>query len=141
MAAVALGVALILPPTELKSSWSSVRYATPERAYAAPVAVESPPVTYPASASVEPEMREWPVSVERQADSRDAGYAEEMRVADDDRAYGDGYTWASDREIEDPRACRRFRGPRAEGCRDYVASLGPADAEEPDEPEQVASRW
>lgn len=138
LAAFALGVALILPPTELKSSWTNVHYAVPERVYAASEPAESEPVTFPVSAYPEPEVRQRPSAIERDAAPRESGYAEEMRIAEDDRAYGDGYAWASDREVDDPRACRRFRGARGDGCRDYVASLEPG--EEPEERE-LATSW
>lgn len=121
-------VILLLPPTHTKDSWTSavqtpsVHDRVPARSVEpAPYPVAYAPPRDPAPAAQLDRADEVTVS--------DEATAHEISIAEADRAYGDGYAWAQQREVEAPRECRRLAGPGAEGCRDYVASL---DTEEPD---------
>ncbi|QJU59008.1 hypothetical protein HL653_15660 [Sphingomonas sp. AP4-R1] len=122
-------VVLLLPPTHTKASWTSASYTHPARVYDQPAPVPEQPAAYPAvyappreiALTSEPDDRS-----DSGADTSDAATEREIAIANDDRAYGDGYAWAADREVQGMRECRRLDGPGAEGCRDYVASLAPA---------------
>jgi hypothetical protein len=132
------GVLLLLPPTQPKETWTSVHQSVPARVFVPSPAMEPEqpiyPVSYqPAQAEASPYTRpdRWDEATRNEATAR------EIRIAEDDRAYGDGYAWASENEVEDPRECRRLPEGKAGGCRDYVASLQPdryelADLDEAD---------
>lgn len=118
-------VILLLPPTETKASWTNVRQAPPARVYDPPAPAEpswpaayAPPPPSESAAARRPDR--WDMELTDEATAR------EVAMAEADRAYGDGYVWASDREVQDARECRRLDGPREDGCRDFVASLGPS---------------
>ena len=72
-----------------------------------------------------PALRETPQA--DQPEERPVATDDEIAMADADSAYADGYAWASDREVLSARECRRLDGPMVQGCRDYVASLAPAE--------------
>jgi hypothetical protein len=126
-------VILLLPPTHTKNDWTSavqtpsVHVDTPRvqpaEPAATPVAYTQPRDSAPA---VQPDR-------EDEVAPADEATAHEISIAEADRAYGDGYAWARQRDVEAPRECRRLAGPGAEGCRDYVASL------EPNEPDPIVS--
>lgn len=120
-------VLLLLPPTHTKPSWTSASYTPPARVYDPPAAGPVQPVSYAAAYSPTRtiDLTSKPDAGADDADEDDAATAREIAIADADRAYGDGYAWAADREVQGARECRRLDGPGAEGCRDYVASLGP----------------
>jgi hypothetical protein len=118
---------LLVPSTEIKASWSSIRHeVTPY--VPGPAADTTPDYTYPVAAlPPERDQQAW-----REPAEDDEATRQEIAIAEADRAYGDGYAWAADQEVESSRECRRLRGSREEGCRDYVASLPPE--EDPEEP-------
>ena len=118
------GLLLLVPSTETKASWSSIHHnVTP---YTPAPAIESAATdyTYPVSYTPEPSQQAWREPVEEDEATR-----REIAIAEADRAYGDGYAWAADHEADSPDQCRRLGGPRAEGCRDYVASLAPSEGD------------
>lgn len=124
-------VILLLPPTHTKANWTSAAYTPPagvrdrpalEMSAAAPVApVRSLMDAPPAEPATYARPDRWDDAVTDEATER------EIAIAEADRAYGEGYAWASDRDVEDARECRRLEGPAAGGCRDYVASLTPGE--------------
>ncbi len=117
------GLILVLPPTETKASWKNVAYTSPARVYDPPQPAAEEPSAYPVSYTPQPEpaFQERPDRYDRQM--ADEQTAREIAIAEQDRAYGDGYAWAADQEVQSPRECRRLDDARREGCRDYVASL------------------
>ena len=139
-AALVGAVLIMLPPTQPKSSWTSVQRAAPMRIDAPTPSSRFEPSDY---SGAEPAVEQGPVIVERAEFPRDGrrvdeATAREIAIAESDRAYSSGYGWAAENEVEDRRECRRLSGSGAEGCRDYVASLTP----EPREPErEFSSIW
>jgi hypothetical protein len=126
-AALVGAVLILLPPTQPKSSWTSVQRAAPMRIDnpAGPNGFE--PSGYSA---VEPVTKQGPAITEpveprRDVEREDEATAREIAIAESDRAYSSGYGWADENGVEDRRECRRLNGSGAEGCRDYVASLVP----------------
>ncbi len=122
-------VMLLLPPTATKASWTSATYSPPARMYDPPAQVRTAPAPYDVAYRATPGS-----SRPDDRNGSDEAYADEATVreivtAEADRAYGDGYAWAAEREVAAPRECRRLDGPRAAGCRDYVASLAPDERE------------
>jgi len=126
--AVAFAGALLLfvPSTETKASWSSIHHEVVPYTRAPAAESAAPDYSYPVSYSPQPPQQAWREPIEEDEATR-----HEIAIAEADRAYGDGYAWASEHEAQSPRECRRLGGSREEGCRDYVASLAPDDREEP----------
>ncbi|MDO6412784.1 hypothetical protein Q4F19_00160 [Sphingomonas sp. BIUV-7] len=134
MAAATFPVAVffLIPPTETKASWSSIHHDVTPFSAAPAAETSAPDYAYPVSYG--PPASPQFVRSEDRDGAIDEATAHEIAIADEDRAYGDGYAWASEHEVADARECRRLRRARASGCRDYVASLMPAP-----EPERQAT--
>ncbi|MBV9841777.1 MAG: hypothetical protein JOY99_09650 [Sphingomonadaceae bacterium] len=125
--ALAYSPTAVAPPIVVPQA-GPARSVMPRAPAAAAAPAQTPPVYVPQRAVAQqpavPQRATYASSWSR-ATQRAAEDQPQQAYADyypsDEQRYRDGYSWAANRDVQDPRECRRWRGePGEDGCLDYL---------------------